>query len=103
MFEYSVKAVTDEYAAAVTMEDNTVTGYGLININNGGIPQLAVSKKYRGNGIGSYILDALGNYTGAEKITFLNINKKYEGMQAFLVNAGFQNYVEQYEMLLKLE
>ncbi|MBE6051922.1 MAG: hypothetical protein E7214_15075 [Clostridium sp.] len=77
-------------------------GYGIINKLNGDIPQLAVSKKHRNEGIGTNILLELLKATNSKGVTVLNVDSKCLTIKKILNRCNFENYVNQYEMILKL-
>ncbi len=98
----SVRAIADEFIYSFVRIDNAIVGYGIIDKKTGDIPQLGVSKSSRRQGIGSSILTDLINSTISEKITVLNIDDESKSTKDFFNKLGFQQYVDQYEMILQL-
>lgn len=82
--------------------DDIIVGYGIIDINAGDIPQIAISKNYRCKGIGKSILVDLLSKTIPCNISILNIDSQCDSTRSFLVNLGFKQHVKQYEMVLKI-
>ena len=54
---------------ALVFLDNNIIGYGVVDKNTGDIPQLAVHKDYRRNGIAGSIVSAL-----FEKVTINHLH-----------------------------
>lgn len=67
----SIISVADTFICSIVTINDVIVGYGIINKNSGDIPQIAVDKKYRGNGIGSSILIDLLKSTKSSCITLL--------------------------------
>jgi len=98
----SVNAVSKEFLYSIVYYDNTIAGYGIINKKTGDIPQIAVKKDYRGNGIGRSIVTDLIENTESQKISTLNVDDESKCMKDFLIKLGFEPTVSQYEMLLHI-
>lgn len=82
-----------------TAPGNTL-GYGIIETGSGDIPQLAVRKEYRRQGVAAGILHELAKYTTSDELVLLNVDATYPGMHSFLQALGFEHFIDQYEMLL---
>ena len=98
----SVNAVSKEFLYSIVHYDNTIAGYGIINKKTGDIPQFAVKKVYRGNGIGRSIVTDLIENTESKKISILNVDDESKCMKDFLLKLEFEPIVSQYEMLLHI-
>lgn len=98
----SVLAAGDVFGYAMVVLEGQVAGYGLIDKNSGDIPQLAVRKDLRNQGIGSCILKDLLLQTEAPHAVFLNVESTSEETVSFLLRSGSENTVNQYEMLKRL-
>lgn len=98
----SINAVQDAFLYSIIHIDGKIAGYGIIEKATGDIPQLAVDKDYRHRKVASSILADLIKSTESNKISILNVDGKYETAKDFLLKQGFQSYVDQYEMILKL-
>lgn len=98
----SVSAVQHSFIYAVVRLDNKIAGYGIIDKKTGDIPQLGVDKDYRRKGIAGSIMSDLINCTEADKAAVINVDDSSNSMKGFLEASGFEHYVDQYEMLLKL-
>lgn len=83
--------------------NNELRGYGIIYPKSGDVPQIAVDKYFRRKRIGSLLLRELAKRAKAtENLFILNVDNSSKGTLSFLENAGFENFVDQYEMTLKL-
>jgi ribosomal protein S18 acetylase RimI-like enzyme len=80
--------------------DNNIIGYGVIDKNTGDIPQLAVHKDYRRNGIARGIVSALFEKVALNQLSIYNVDDAYEDMKLFLLKLGFFNTINQYEIVL---
>lgn len=98
----SINAVSDNFLYSIVKMDDIIVGYGIIDKNTGDIPQIAVCKNYRCQGIGRTILADLLNSTKSCSISVLNVDSQCDSMKDFLVNLGFKQHVKQYEMVLKI-
>lgn len=96
----SIKAVPDSFIYSVVRNDGKIIGYGIIDKKTGDIPQIAIDKNYRNKGIAKSILTDLISSTESEKISVLNVDGKSQAMINFLLESGFENYIDQYEMIL---
>lgn len=99
----SIEAVRENFNISAVRINNCIAGYGIIDKTTGEIPQIAVDKNWRNKGIGSSILADLMNQTSSNQIKILNIDTRSEAMLQFITAAGFQNTVNQYEMILELQ
>jgi len=98
----SIDAVSEVFAYSVVSLDNTIAGYGIIDEKTGDIPQIAVNKGYRGNGIASSIMAEMVKTAESEKISVLNVETQLKSVENFLTKSGFEYHVGQFEMILKL-
>lgn len=98
----SVNALAEAFRYSIVRIDGVIAGYGIIDKRTGDIAQIAVDKRYRRKGIGRSIITDLIDNTEEEKVAVLNVDGRDERMKSFLLDAGFVNTVDQYEMLLRL-
>ena len=100
----SVTAAQETMLAVVARAEGTASGttlgYGIIETSSGDIPHFAVRKEHRRRGIGTGLLSSLVQHTQSEQAVLLNVDAAYTEMQAFLLNLGFEHFIDQYEMLL---
>jgi ribosomal protein S18 acetylase RimI-like enzyme len=98
----SINALSEAFIYSIVIINDIVVGYGIIDKKTGDIPQIAVDKNYRFNGIGKSILTDLINNTESRSISILNVDSNCDSLKKFLLHLGFENSVSQYEMVLKL-
>jgi ribosomal protein S18 acetylase RimI-like enzyme len=82
--------------------DNNIIGYGVVDKNTGDIPQLAIHKDYRRNGIAGSIVSALFEKVAMNQLKILNVDDDCDAMKLFLLKLGFENTISQYEIALAL-
>lgn len=98
----SINAASDTFIYSVVCKDDTIIGYGIINKKTGDIPQVAVNKDYRYQGIARSIVTDLLKNTESRTIEVLNVDYESKSMEKFLLALGFENTIGQYEMISKL-
>lgn len=98
----SIRSAEDSFIYSIVYLEDSIAGYGVIDRKTGDIPQIAVSKDHRHKGIGRSIVTDLIKNTESHKINVSNVDNSSNSMKEFLLKLGFENIVEQYEMILKL-
>ncbi len=98
----SICALPEEFIYSVVRVDNRIVGYGILEKRTGDIPQLGVDRNYRRKGIARGIMTDLINNTESSRVAVINVDDKSKTMKSFLSALGFENYVEQYEMVLAI-
>lgn len=83
----------------ISQRDGKVAGYLVFQPRLGRISQVAISRIFRGEGIGSTLIQEAQNQS-KRNLTIMNIPEDEIGFQGFLVSCGFQNQVNQFEMEL---
>lgn len=81
---------------------NDLVGYGIIDVESGDIPQLAVGEAFRRRGIGTMILYRLKQLNQSEICKVINIEKEETNTIAFILACGIPKIVSQYEMIKHL-
>lgn len=79
--------------------NGSLVGWGA-SYADGSVAQIAVHQEFRRRGAGRVLLDGLRSATGADQLTFVNVDTAAEGMNAFLDRAGAEDRVHQFEMRL---
>jgi len=79
-----------------------LVGYIIYQIPRGRISQIAVSPTYRRQGIGGALVRHISKNTNANGLNIINIDATAHGMISFLNALGFENYLDQYEMVKKI-
>jgi len=98
----SITAVQGIMIYALVRSDNNIIGYGVVDKNTGDIPQLAIQKNYRRNGIAGSIVSALFEKVAMNQLNIFNVDDAYDSMKLFLLKLGFENTISQYEIVLTL-
>ncbi|HJQ40259.1 MAG TPA: GNAT family N-acetyltransferase [Thermoanaerobaculia bacterium] len=73
-------------------------GYVIVFPNTGDVPQLAVRKEARRNGLGTRLLQAAAALA-QKPLRIMNVDERDEGIAAFLEHAGATRFVRQLEMV----
>lgn len=98
----SVKAVSNSFRVITAQVNEVTVGYGIVDIKTGDVPQLAVHKNYRLQGIGHNILVNLLQHTESQNVSLINIDYTCLSILGFLQSINFENFVDQYEMILNV-
>jgi ribosomal protein S18 acetylase RimI-like enzyme len=78
---------------------NNLVAYGIIEPETGDIPQLAVNKNFRRNGIGTMLLNELKIINRASIVKVVNIETNQEAIISFMTKNGIPKIVSQFEMI----
>lgn len=91
--------LANEEIIEVRYEEETV-GYVIYQPALGRLSQIAVRKDMRGKNIGTNLMKQVyqGSYT--QRLSVINVQEDDEGMIKFLEKLGFDNQLNQYEMIL---
>lgn len=98
----SISAIPEAFLYSIVRVDDTLVGFGIIDKKTGDIPQIAVNKDFRGNGIARSIMTDMIKNTESHKISVLNVDDQSKSTKEFFLKLGFEYSVGQYEMLLKI-
>ena len=82
-------------------EKSKLIGYGIIEMHTGDIPQLAISPKYRRQGLGTSLFRVLLNYSELSSIRVINSEINYLPFREFMRSMGIEPGDGQYEMILE--
>ncbi|MDD6796251.1 MAG: GNAT family N-acetyltransferase [Clostridiaceae bacterium] len=98
----SIQEAKDSFCYCLAIDDEDIVGYGIINKANGNIPQLAVDKNYRKQQIGKSIVTQMINLSDSNTISIINVDKDCQSINNFLTDNLFENFIDQYEMILEI-
>ncbi len=86
----------------VALAGAEIIGYAIYQ-HHGRISQMSVAKHRRKQGIGSALINFMDDATGGKQLTILNIPKAEKDVMHFLEKMGFENQINQYEMVLAID
>ncbi len=86
----------------VALVGEEVVGYAVYQAH-GRISQMGVAKHKRKQGVGSALVNFMFNDIGDKQLTILNIPKNEKSVLAFLKNVGFENQINQFEMVIAFD
>lgn len=83
--------------------DDECIGYSAVFTESGSIPQLAVKREYRRNGIAARLVAEMQKQIAPDKkLRFSNVDESLEDLSAFTDSLGFKKTLSQFEMILNL-
>ena len=88
----------EQYAGLSVMRDGNIVGYGLVHRIKGDIPQLAVSDDADASCMFALLVHTLCCLTEARTLSMLNVEAG-STLDRLLEKAGWENHVNQHEML----
>lgn len=95
----SIQNVFDNYAFIAITAKNQMICFGFIHQTKGDIPQIGVLEEWKYKGLEAYLINELAQKTSSKKLVILNVEAdNYLGKS--LIQIGFENSVNQYEMEL---
>ncbi len=98
----ALSALQDTAHVLAVWMDGGLIGWGAAYAD-GSVAQIAVLKEFRRRGAGRALLHGLWCATGADRLTFVNVDTAAKGVNAFLDDAGVEDRVHQSEMRLTQE
>ena len=101
----SSRMITDNLANETIIEariEDECLGFAIFQPSFGRISQIGIRPEARGKGIGSTIINYIFEASLQKKLTIINVNDEAEGTKTFFTKLGFDNQIDQYEMILSL-
>ncbi|QSE98046.1 GNAT family N-acetyltransferase [Fulvivirga lutea] len=83
-------------------EDDECVGFAIYQPSFGRISQIGIKPEKRRNGIGTTLMNYIYQNSILKKITIINVNEESEGTKLFFQSLGFENQIDQYEMILSI-
>ena len=77
-------------------------GYAIYQPALGRISQFAVAPAHRGRGVGKGLVYYAWQTSKNKTLTVMNVADRYQDLGGFLEHIGFQNQLDQFEMVLRL-
>lgn len=94
----SVKGKAAKFKIIGAFKGEDCIGYGIMERHTGDIPQLAVHKDHRREGIGTVLLGELFACTGEDRVRLINVESGCEAFMGFVDFLGLTDEKGQYEM-----
>ncbi len=98
----SVMAGWNDFVNIHLMVDNTPVGYGIVHQTSGDIPQFAVSRELRRQGLGQRLFKGLSESTDSKALRIINVDDTDLPTCRFIAQLGFDEMAAQYEMIRPL-
>lgn len=98
----SVVRKSDDFEMIGAFSGSELCGYFILAPQSGDLPQLAVKRRFRGQGIGSELLRRALSLNQSEVLKIINTDSTCESMNGFLNAIQIEQKGKQYEMTLKL-
>jgi len=95
----AISRCPESFKVVGAFDGDRLAGYGILEPATGDIPQLAVSKLHRRQGIGAGILQELLRYNQASVIKVINTETGCAELTKFLEGKGIQKTGMQFEMV----
>lgn len=81
--------------------EDRLAGYLIIQPEHGRVSRLAVAKDCRRQGVATHLLKSAWEDCGRRPLYFINVPEEAVDVRQFLINLGFENQVDQWEMELR--
>ena len=82
--------------------EGKLVGYAIYQPGPGRISHIAVDREHRRTGIGTTLINYIYNNSKNKSLILINVNKEANGVKNFFSKLGFENQLDQYEMILKI-
>ena len=82
--------------------DRRLIGCAIYQPALGRISQIAIDPKFRGMGVGHSLVHYIYNHSQQKALTMININENAQDTVSFFEALGFDNQLDQFEMVLTL-
>ncbi|MEQ8925517.1 MAG: GNAT family N-acetyltransferase [Fulvivirga sp.] len=83
-------------------DDDECVGFAIYQPSFGRISQVGIKHEKRRKGIGTSLMSYIYQTSTLKKITIINVNNEAEGTKRFFENLGFENQIDQYEMIMSV-
>jgi len=96
----SIKKDLEKYSIYGVFKNNNIIAFAIVKKENGYIPQFAVSKKHRSNGVAKFLFYEISKIHPTIKIN--NVDSSALSSLNFLNKIGLKNVINQFEMITYL-
>lgn len=91
-----------DYNIIGAFNEQDLLGYCILEPGTGDITQIAVGKKYRRNGVGTFLLKEILRYNKFDSVKIINTEVECESITGFLESNSIPLKGKQFEMIKKL-
>ncbi|MBU7021168.1 MAG: GNAT family N-acetyltransferase [Theionarchaea archaeon] len=99
----AIERISSQFEKIAAYAGGTLTGYGVFGRESGELVHIAVRKDFRKRGIGTALLNEISSRTQSPGLRIVNIDGSDKETTGFLRKRGFENDVNQFEMILPLK
>lgn len=99
----AIERVSSKFEKVTAYAGSTLTGYGIFGRESGELVHIAVRKDFRNEGVGTALLNEISARTESQGLRIVNVDGNDKETTAFLKKRGFENDVNQFEMILPLK
>lgn len=99
----SIERKRENFTFVKALINKTFVGFGIIEKHTGDIPQIAIHKEYRKQGVGEKLMRALAGFSTSEQLKVINIEKGYTPFEKLFNKLQLEPGKGQYEMILKFQ
>lgn len=78
--------------------ENKMAGYLIFQPDQGRISRIAVTPGFRRKGAGTFLISQAYKQSGKRPLYLINVPAEATGLHQFLINKGFENQINQFEM-----
>lgn len=82
-------------------DQKAVVGYCVFQPDSGRIARIWVNEENRGQGLGKSLIASAGSFSN-RPLTVINVDENDHGAHQFLIACGFENQINQWEMMLDI-
>lgn len=83
-------------------KNKKLVGYAIYQPGPGRISHIGVNREYRRNGVGTMLVDYIYGDSENKHLSIININETATVVKDFFLKLGFENQLNQFEMILNL-
>lgn len=97
-----IRNSTNEKMILLRDDNNSVKGYCVFQPGNGRIARIWVRQEHRRRGLGKSLLSIVANQCANKPLTVINVDESDQAAHQFLIACGFENQINQWEMILEI-
>ncbi|MEQ9300414.1 MAG: GNAT family N-acetyltransferase [Cyclobacteriaceae bacterium] len=97
-----IRNSTNEKMILLREDNKSVNGYCVFQPENGRIARIWVREEHRRRGLGKSLLSMVANHCAKKSLTVINVDENDQAAHQFLIACGFENQINQWEMILEI-